>query len=183
MWTYVNLLQECPTELGTLFVAEVKMGDSKQHAMGTGHTKCPSEIWVCNPPVTAVELFAAHYLKCCHCHRDIVVLPVHRFAQSFYFFFSWDGEALDVPELRFTTLFPKIQDLLRNICSCLCFPTSSRENCFIPRTSSSERRKKEELSSLSSSLFTVWKKLTGMASFWCLPCAKTANPSILWAAA
>lgn len=113
---------------------------------------------LCNPPVTAIELLAAHYLKYCHCHCDIVVLPVRSFAQPFYFFFCCtqrDGKALDVPELHFTTLFPKIQDLLRNISSCLCFPISSRENCFILYTSSRESRKKAEISSLSSFLSTA----------------------------
>lgn len=121
----------------------------------------PVKFGMCNPPVTAIELPAAHCLKYCHCHCAIAVLPVHSFAQSFYFLFCCtqrDGEALDVPELHFTTLFPKIQDFLRNICYCLRFPGSSRENCLILHTSSRERRKKKDISSLSSFFSTAWKK-------------------------
>lgn len=127
-----------------------------------GHTKCPSEIWgvqlSCNcSRASCCSLFEILSLPSWHCCStrtqlcSIFLLP------------------LLYPERRggircpFTTLFPKIQDLLRNICSCLCFPTSSRENCFILHTSSRERRKKGEIYSLYSFLSTAWKRLTGMA--------------------
>lgn len=71
---------------------------------------------------------------------------------------------------------PKIQELPRNICSCLCFPTSSRVSCFIPHISSRRRRRKEKIFPLFLPFFPQHEKnpLTGVDNFSGLACAKIA---------
>lgn len=114
------------------------------------------EFEVCNPPVTAVEplgcsLFEILSLPSCQCCSTRTQLC------SIFLFPLMYAERWGGIRCPFTTLFPKIQDLLRCICSCLCFPTSSRESCFILHTPSREKEKGRDFLSLFLSFHSMEK--------------------------